>query len=478
MKKRRLPEINSSENKMNKSYNDFELGRLWRFSISGAPMNAMSLSRPWLRLPKTNNFSSANRRIKDRKNSRQKAENKMNRAILFSIISLIFILAIISSVSALGVTPARTTVDFTPGLKKTVSFSIVNSEKKNLEIAIAKQGELKDYVSLSTQSVSLSSSDDSRQVSYDVNLPQSLSPGLHTAEVIVLELPSQSGSSEAYVGAALAVVTQLYVYVPYPGKYADAELNIVNADNNKEVTFVIPVLSQGEFDLTDVSANIDIYNSASQKVASFNTDSISVKSGERKEIVSKWKADVPVGTYTAKVTLIYDGETKSFEKTFNVGSQDLELQSLQVKNFNLGDIAKIEMLVENKWSEQITGAYAETQIFNDKNEMIADFKSQSYDIPALTKKVLLSYWDTAGVREGKYKTKISLNYGDKSLPRDIELKVSQNNIEAIGLGYVISSSSSSGGNSNLAVILVVGIVVLVLINVVWFIVLRKKLTGK
>ena len=47
-------------------------------------------------------------------------------------------------------------------------------------------------------------------------------------------------------------------------------------------------------------------------------------------------------------------------------------------------------------------------------------------------------------------------------------------ISVVGVGYVISAEKTSGGSS-LTVILVVGIVVLVLINLVWFLILRKRL---
>src|SRR3989344_1123342 len=60
---------------------------------------------------------------------------------------LIFILLVflISEVSALGLTPAKAIVDFSPSLSKSMSFTIVNSEKKDLNIIIAPQGELRDF---------------------------------------------------------------------------------------------------------------------------------------------------------------------------------------------------------------------------------------------------------------------------------------------------------------------------------------------
>jgi len=189
---------------------------------------------------------------------------------------------LLPSVLGLGVTPARTTVNFEPNLHKQVTFSVVNSESKDLNLVVAVQGELAKYVKLDKTNVNILASQSTKEISYNVDLPTELSPGVHTAEVVVLQLPAEGELSDAYIGAALAVVTQLYVYVPYPGKYAEADFNAFNLDN-QNIQFVIPVISRGEFDLTSVKASIDIYTSLNEKVATLETNEVSIPSGKRKE---------------------------------------------------------------------------------------------------------------------------------------------------------------------------------------------------
>ena len=398
-----------------------------------------------------------------------------NKKLFCFILGFILIL-LIANVSALGVTPGRSTINFEPGTSKTISFSILNSEERNTELGISVQGDLKQYIQLSQTSIAMSSLEKSRELSYTLNFPEKLSPGVHTAEIVISQKSGNLESSEAYVEATLAVITQVQVYVPYPGKYAAAFMNIIGADNNGEVTFVIPVSSMGEFDLVKVKANIEIYNSVGEKITSFYSDEISVPSRQKKEIVSKWKANAPVGSYRAVATLMYDGETLNLEAQFNIGSQSIELQSVEINDFSLGQVAKVEMLVENKWSEKISGAYAQTQIFNEKGELLSDFKSPNYDLSPLAKTVMTSYWDSAGMKEGTYSTKVFLKYSDKSDLKNLQFKVSQDSVEVIGLGYVISGSkSSSGSGSSLVTILIIAVVVLALINVLWFIFLRKRL---
>ena len=388
------------------------------------------------------------------------------------LVILLFGIFMISSVFALGVTPARTTLDFEPGSSRSVEFQILNSGNEDMKIVFSAQGELAEYISLGVKDAEIGATEGSKTFSYSLNLPSELTPGLHTGEVFALQLPSGATSEGSQILATLAVRTQVHLYVPYPGKYANAKMYVYGADVGEEVRFVIPVVSAGEFDLTSVRANIDVYNKLGEKVASFNTDSVSVASGARKELVYNWKADVPIGDYIAKASLIYDEGTLDLEETFSVGSKELELQEISVNDFSLGEIAKLEMLVENKWSEPIGGAHVETTIVNDRGGVVSSFKSASYDVGALSKQVFVSYWDTAGVKVGTYETEVSINYADKSSKKGLQFDVEENRLTVIGLGYVISAG---GGESNsLMYILIGAVVVLILINLLWFFLFRKR----
>jgi len=392
------------------------------------------------------------------------------RKLLF----LWIVVLMISSVYALGVTPGRTTLDFKPGLQKKVHFEIINSGGTDMKLALSVEGELADYIHLETRNITLSSSEHSKMMSYDITLPDNLKPGLRTGRVIITELPKKLSGGESYVSATLSVAVQLYVNVPYPGKYASSEMIVYNAAQGKDATFVFPVVSKGEFDLTSVRANVDIYNSLGSRVDSFNTPTISVPSGKKKEIVYKWKADVPIGNYRAVASVIYDGGVINLEKTFAVGNKELELQEIRVNSFTLGQIVKLEMLVENKWSEPIKKAYISTKIKNAEGNVVSKFESPSYDISPLAKQVFVSYWDTSGVMVGDYQAEVSVNYGEKTSKKNLEFKVSKDSLNIVGLGYVISPGEG-GGTEDVVVVLGVAVAILVLINLLWFLLFRKKM---
>ncbi len=400
--------------------------------------------------------------------------NKIKLRSFQSLILLLFVVLFAGNVLALGITPGKTNFEFESGSVKEVSFKVVNSEHIDMDLIVLIRGDLNKSIAVSDVSFKMSADESEKEFTYFFTMPDELKPGSHFGEVVVVQLPGKSGISEAYVGAALGVATKVQVNVPYPGQYAEASLDIIGPDNG-EITFVIPVVSRGDLDLPRVKAVIDIYSPTNEKLATINTNEVSIPSLKRKEVVAKWPIEVPSGTYNAVATVIYGEKTLKLEKNFNVGERVLSLSQIEVNDFNLGDIAKFEMLVENGWSETITGAYAHMNIYNDEGAVMADFKSQTYDIPSLEKILMVSFWDTEGVRKGKYDASVFLRYGQSSEQQEFELEVLNNQINIIGVGYVISSEGSGGGMGNsLIVVLIVAIVVLILINVLWFLVLRKK----
>ncbi|MEK6896509.1 MAG: hypothetical protein AABX12_03575, partial [Nanoarchaeota archaeon] len=401
--------------------------------------------------------------------------SKLKFVLCFALIVVI----ISVQASAMGITPGRTTLKYEPGAEQTVGFKIINSEKEDFQAVILVQGELNASIALSEVSFDMTAGEAERAVSYTFKAPPSLTPGTRSAEIVVMKLPKKSGSGATFVGAAVGVVTQLHVLVPYPGKYADIDMNVAGPDGNGQVTFLIPVVSRGDLDLVDVRATVDIYTSLNEKIDSVSTGRVSIASGQRNELVGVWDSkNFTSGAYKAVVTVLYDEQAAKMEKVFEIGSRTLELQQVEVNEFSLGDIAKFELLVENKWNQPITGAFAQMQIFNNDKQVMADFKSANYDIPALSKALMVAFWDTKGVKEGTYDSSVFLRYGEHSGQKDLQLKVSTNEINVIGLGYVISQdkkSGSSGSSSALVTVLVIVIALLVLVNLAWFLVLRKKL---
>ncbi|MFA5258674.1 MAG: hypothetical protein WC402_01255 [Candidatus Pacearchaeota archaeon] len=395
------------------------------------------------------------------------------------LIFLFLILLILPGILSLGITPGRTTFNYETGMtEKEVDFSVINNEHKNMQVMLMIQGELNSSITLYESMVEFSPSEESKQFKYKFKVPVGMDkmPGLHTAEIIALEVP-KAGSSGTYVGATVAVVSQVYFYVPYPGKYVDADLNVLDAETNGTATFILPLINRGKVGIGEARAIIDLYTSLNEKIGSINTDYLPIEPGARTELTGKWDVNYPSGNYLAKVTVLYDGESRSFEKQFAVGSQALNIESILVNNFRLGEIAKLQILVDNKWNQELKNVFANLLVYNNENQVMADIKSAAENIPALERKELIAYWDTIGVQTGEYNGKLMVRYGEKSADKNLLLKVSEDNLDIVGVGYAIRPQGNSKGTS-LSTILIIIIVLMIIINLSWFVFFRRMMAKK
>jgi hypothetical protein len=384
----------------------------------------------------------------------------------------------VSNVSAIGITPGRTTINFEPGLHQEVSFSIINSEHKDMNVVFIVRGELNASITLSQTFARFSSNEESKSFTYLIDLPQKIDkPGKYEAEIVAVELPKDVEEKGAFVGATVAVVSQIHVYVPYPDKYLEAELNVIESKEEQKINFIMPIVSRGKLDIVSARATIDIYTPLNEKIATLETDTQSLKSLERKELFAEWDiSSTNPGKYLAVVNVFYDNEVAQVEKQFNVGELLLNILEINVRDFQLGGIAKFNALVENKWSNDITDAYLNILVYNTEGEVMADFKSPNYDVTALSKLEMVAYWDTGGVHEGTYDGKIILKYGEKTSERNVQIKISEDSIEVVGLTGHVVVRGKGGLNVNNLLIIIVG--VLVVANVVWFVLIKRLLRKK
>ena len=412
-----------------------------------------------------------NNRIRDIYNGNNTNQNcKVMFIAIVMLIAMLSMIILIPRASAIGIVPGRTTLDFSPELKQEVGVSVINNEHKNMQVLLVVQGELNDSVKLSDSALEFLSSEDSKSLKYEVTLPNSLEPGLHTAEIVALEIP-KAGEKGNIVGATVAVVSQLHVYVACPGKCVDADLNVMNAEQNSTAKFIVPVVNRGKQKINEARAVIDIY-SQETRLASVETDKLSVEPGTRAELTGNWFVNIGDGDYKAKVTLYYDGEIKTIDKEFSVGKSMLEVERVWVSDFQIGGIAKFRVLVQNRWNEDLKQVYANLLIYN-RNEIMSDLKSASEDIPTQNKTELLIYWDTVGVSEGSYDGKLMVVYGTKSTDRNLLLKVNANSLDISGVGYAIEPAGAKG--ISIATIIIIIVVVLIVINLAWFVFFRRMM---
>lgn len=400
-------------------------------------------------------------------------------AMILAVLTLL--ITLINAVSAIGVAPARKIVDFEPGLKTTIDLLVINNEHKDLKAVVFAKGELSEYITFKKTLVSVSAGEAHKTISYELNLPEDIgNPGVHDAEIIIMEqkiLDWLYGSSEKEQGsqteisAVGAVASQLQVRVPYPGKYAEARMYISDADVNKPADFTIQMYNFGKERIEKAKADIEIFGATYERIATIETNEISIEPNNEGKLVAQWTANVNPGVYHAVAVIEYDDKKIRLEGNFNVGKMTVEIKEIEVKDFRLGDVAKFDLLLENRWNEMIPNIYADLMVMDKKGSILTKFKTESIDINAMSEGKIRAYWDTEGVSIGAYDIMVVLNYADKSTERLFEIDV---NIDSIRTRTPVARVIEAKGSVNKESVLVVLVIVLIAINAGWFVYLKRK----
>jgi len=381
------------------------------------------------------------------------------------------------SALAIGITPGGTTIDFKPGLEKEVPFTIINNEHKDMDVVVyVKEGPYSDWVALYDTIMTFSSDDDSKGSKYSVRLPQSVEkPGTHQVDIVAMELPKEKEGGGAFVGATTAVVTQLLVRVPYPGKYATLDLAVSEAQAGEPVNFFVKARNLGTEDISNAKATLDILGPTNEKIATLESGESGIGAKSMKEFKLTWTGQTNPGVYHAVVTLRYDGKVTTAEKNFAVGNLYIDVLSIDVKDFRLGGVAKFNINIENKWNDKITGVYGNLIIEDDNGQSVADVKTASTDVGALERKEIYAYWDTEGVKVGDYDARFILHYSGRTTEKDLKTHVEVSDIRVdimgLGAGAVTVETTGAGGTSNMIMLLVVA---LIGINAGWFFYFRRR----
>jgi hypothetical protein len=396
--------------------------------------------------------------------------------VLAALVALLVFSASAGCASALGVTPGRATIDFQPGLEKTMSVTITNNEHKQFNAYVYVEGDLSEYVTFEQSIIHFNESDNSKTLVYKVSLPERIdTPGDHWAKVVIMELPTgwEAPEGETRIIATVAVIHQLRVKVPYPGKFMQLDLLVQDALPNESVKFFVKLYNLGKEDIAGAQATIRILGPTNEVIDTIETGSKGVKSMQRGELIASWRADANPGLYHAAVTVRYDGEVGQVEKNFYIGNMLVDVLDVSVKDFRLGGIAKFDIMAESKWNQPIQDVYAQLAVSDDKESKVADFKSASVDMEPFERTHLYAYWDTEGVLEGDYLARLTLHYAGRTTEREVKTHVGLEAIRTEIVGVSVGAVTAEGREAEQYPIVIL-VAVLVAINLGWFLYFRRR----
>jgi len=339
--------------------------------------------------------------------------NKEGIKKIFGIILISLLVAIISvsNVSALGVTPAKKYIKYTPDAEQSFTYQIINNEHKTMNLNIYATDALATYITFEQQNISIRSDEETKDFSFKIKAPAGLNPGENVGKIVIEEFIPDMKVGETQVYAKFRVVTKVYVQVPYPEKYIDVELNIADTEKGKPLNVEAQVKNLGTTDIIAVQATFGIYEDEN-KIDETLTDKISIARGEEKKLLANIDTSkLKQGSYSAIAKINYDSYEMELGRDFNVGEMFIEILDY-TKYFLIETVNKFDIHTQSEWNKKIRNAYAKIKISNESE--VADLKSVSYDLEPYEKKIITAYWDTSGVALGNYNANMTLLYENKS----------------------------------------------------------------
>lgn len=340
-------------------------------------------------------------------------------------INLIFMLfLLVDVVYGIGISPSRTIINFESNVEHKITYMIYNQGDSNTNVRVYVKGDLNGSIVIPKESILVPAKS---TVPFDViiKLPSFLGiSGTHDNRIGVVE-SSVSVSGETMIGAITGVESQLYINVPYPGKYLEVSLEVGDVIVGEPLDFKIALVNLGSENIASAKGIIEVFDPNNNKVTTLNTDSVSIKTKESSEIKSYWiPKDVQPGNYKAIIVIDYDGKFAKDETSFKLGDLLIEILEFNAEYVKDNKIVRFDIELQSLWNEIIPGVYGEIKIFDLNGKEIDKIKTEPLDVPAWAKRTISQYWPIKDY--GMYKAEVTLNYADKTTKSIIDFEIKKN----------------------------------------------------
>ena len=383
-------------------------------------------------------------------------------------IGLIFFFILVSSVQAIGITPARVTVDFEPGMEGVKNFCVINNQKKSMGVELFVDGGLAEYIELSATRATMNPAEYSKCFSYIYSLPDRMEPGTHEARIGVTEIPPESVFGGTGISTRASVLSQFRVFVPPEGSHIQIERILTNqAEVGHQVTIKLLVRSIGTED-TEFYGDVKISDSNNINLGTLTVPKTLVTAGAVKIVELKWGGSTIPGRYSILASLTYDeGVATSGTAEIKIGGEHVDIIAEDSMQVALDDISNFILTVENFWSEEIEDVSGRIVIQDSTGKTIEQLSIDSFDLKALGSKNLNLFWDSRDAAEGEYLVTVVLDYLDgKVSTKKITLSIG-------AVSAVAEKTSLDAPSQELVATLSLLLIVLVILTII-YVAIRKK----
>ncbi|HIH63307.1 MAG: hypothetical protein QT05_C0015G0008 [archaeon GW2011_AR13] len=368
-------------------------------------------------------------------------------------IFLIISCAIITSISALGVSPAIKEYNFQPNFEDVIKYRTLGIPS-NMELELYAEGDLAEYVTIDKKKLF---GEGEFRVSLD--LPEHIEvPGKHIIYIGVKEKVDPE-LIQGTVGTSVTIQAVIVIYVPYPGKWIDASLTGNNVNVNESVNFELSLTSKGTEDV-EVSPRIEI-SSKDKIIETLYFTNRLIKSQENIGLKKTLETvGYNPGTYLATAVVDY-GTIVLSKVDFKIGELTIEITN-HTDKILLGGVKRFEIEIESGWNNNIENAYAKVDFFNESGK-VTEFKTSPTSLIPWEKKTIEGFFDTSGFVEGTYNANITMIYYGTA-------DISKTSNKVVSVQFIKESKL------NITLIAIIGAIILIIIMIIiiTILIIKKK----
>ncbi len=334
---------------------------------------------------------------------------QMDKKVMPALFLFVFTILLVALASAhLGMRPAKMEFDFRPGEEIIINYYVDTTP--DVRMRIVAEGDMTENVTFSKDEMKGSGSFLAK-----IKMPvEAKKPGKNDLYIFVKQIVDE----EKGFGTAIAIGALVRINVPYPGKYAEIELNVENANKGEPVNTALKVTSRGKEAIT-VNPLLDVYfkdeliesipmSSEGARVLQPAEEHTFKRAIDTKEYLP--------GNYRAVARVDYgaeDGKPAIAEQLFRIGSLNIEIINY-TNSIRAGKISPFVVEIQSDWKDTIEGVYANVSLFDETGAGALSFLTPPVTVSGFQNYQLKGFADATALKKGIYNSNITLHYADKS----------------------------------------------------------------
>ncbi len=338
---------------------------------------------------------------------------------------LVFLLSVIQ-VSAIGISPSRLEIPFEANAHKEFTMTLLNSGKNPLNASLELRGDIADYFTVE-KGYFLIPPEQSKTYHITVDFPERIKrPGNHILRFDAVQAPIIiPGSPRRGIAATVTVHSELVVFVPYPGKYAEVTLEMLDVNEGEESFATITLINYGLDDIRSAEAVLEIFDPAGTVLTTLRSEPASIPSQQETSFeipidTTDYSAGIfPVNAFATYDTLVTD----PVEGVLRIGSLRVNITNYTSVVFT-NTVSTYELYVQNLWNNKIEQLYGEIQLFRGGIPVGPLLKTPSTSIPPWETVLLSTFLDATALEPGMYEAKVKLSFHEQvheaTLPLEIK----------------------------------------------------------